>query len=407
MTRARAYLTLLKSIRAGLHVPRSLPETAYLAGRSLRWLEEQAPLGLRLVILVYCLGLPLPAPPRLVPELPQTVHTLHPVVCVHTRLTDEVEDWKIQRSLHLVREMGASTIVDIFPWAYVEVDEGIYDWHHPDRIIGLAHQEGLQVIARLGIVPAWARPKPSVQETSLYYLTPDYFALYARFVAAFAARYRGQVIGLIAWNEPNLSLEWGFRGVSPEEYVQLLRQVYTAVHAANPDMIVMGGALAPTIEPPGSPNAMDDIEYLRRMYQAGAAPYFDALAVHTYGFTQPPDAAPAPDVLNFRRFELLRDVMQEYGDGDKPVYITESGWNDHPRWTKAVRPGQRLQYTLDSFRLVERDWPTVKNLCIWYFRVPLPVRSYPDYFAFVTTEFRLKPIYSAVQAYALGTEPSP
>ena len=42
----------------------------------------------------------------------------------------------------------------------------------------------------------------------------------------------------------------------------------------------------------------------------------------------------------------------------------------------------------------------MKNLCIWYFRVPVPVLSYPDNFAFVTTEFRPRPIYNAVQAYA-------
>ena len=25
--------------------------------------------------------------------------------------------------------------------------------------------------------------------------------------------------------------------------------------------------------------------------------------------------------------------------------ITEGGWNDHPRWTRAVRPGQRIANT--------------------------------------------------------------
>jgi hypothetical protein len=322
-------------------------------------------------------------------------------------LTDEVEDWKIQRTLQLVREMGASTIVDFLPWAYVESSKGNYDWHHADRIIDMARHEGLQVIARLGIVPGWARTAPVDQAKNQNYLTPDHFPDYARFVGAFAARYKGKVTHIIVWNEPNLSVEWGFRNVPPAEYVDMLKLVYKAAHDANPDVVILAGALAPTIEPPGSPNGMDDLEYLRRMYAAGAAPYFDALAIHTYGLTEPPDAAPAPDKLNFRRFELQLDIMRQNGDGAKPVYITESGWNDHPRWTRAVRPGQRLQYTLDSFKLVERNWPTVKNLCIWYFRVPLPVRSYPDYYAFVTTEFRLRPIYDAVQAYARGWERNP
>ena len=81
------------------------------------------------------------------------------------------------------------------------------------------------------------------------------------------------------------------------------------------------------------------------MYEAGAAEYFDGLAVHAYGLTFPALAEPDPQVLNFRRVELLREIMVAYGDEDKFMFITETGWNDHPRWTMAVRPAQRIQYT--------------------------------------------------------------
>jgi hypothetical protein len=235
-------------------------------------------------------------------------------------------------------------------------------------------------------------------------MSPEHFESYARFVGAFVARFKGQVDHIIVWNEPNLSLEWGYHKTSPEEYTQMLKLVYAAAHAANPDVVVMAGALAPTLEPDSSPNGLNELDFLRRMYEFGAASYFDALAVHTYGFTEPPGDDPSPDKLNFRRFELQAAIMREYGDGNKPIYITESGWNDHPRYTKAVRPGERIEYTLDSFRLVEQKWPNVKNLCIWNFRVPLPQLNYTDYYTFVTTEFRVKPIYTAIQAYTHGTE---
>ena len=78
--------------------------------------------------------------------------------------------------------------------------------------------------------------------------------------------------------------------------------------------------------------------------------------MHAYGLKFPPDDPPAPDVLNFRRVELLHQMMIVHGD-DKPVYITEAGWNDHPRWTKAVRPGQRIIYTIDAFKYAEANWP--------------------------------------------------
>ena len=36
----------------------------------------------------------------------QTVRSVNPKMGIHTRLTDEVEPWKIKRTLEMVREMG-------------------------------------------------------------------------------------------------------------------------------------------------------------------------------------------------------------------------------------------------------------------------------------------------------------
>jgi hypothetical protein len=84
------------------------------------------------------------------------------------------------------------------------------------------------------------------------------------------------------------------------------------------------------------------------------------------------------------------------------VYITESGWSDDPRWANAVRPGQRITYTLDAFTLVE-SWPWAKTLCLWDFRQPVDRHNRRDaYYALVTSDFVRKPIYDAVQAYARG-----
>lgn len=357
------------------------------------------------LILVWAVLHPLmPAPPRVTLGPPQRVETNEPVVCVHTRLTDEVEEWKIQRTLRMVREMGAATIVEFFPWPYVEGVEGEFNWTLPDRIIRHAHNQGLTVIARLGLVPGWARPPVDEKVTSLAYLPYDHFEDFAVFVKAFVARYQDEVSAVIIWNEPNLSLEWGSRAVDPEGYTELLRVSYRAAHDANPDVIVMGGALAPTLEPEDSASGMNEVRFLERMYAAGAADYFDVLAVHTYGFTRATQDEPDPGVINFRRVELLRGVMERAGDGDTPVTITEGGWNDDPRWSYAVRPGQRIVYTLDAFELV-KGWPWAEQLCLWNFRQPFDRHNRRDaYYALVSSEFHPKPIYEAIQAYTHGWE---
>ncbi len=356
----------------------------------------------RLLVLGVVLRALAPAPVRVTLDPPQVVETQHPVVCVHTRFTDEVDEWKIQRTLQLVREMGASTIVEYFPWPYVEAQRGTYDWSHPDRIMEHAANQGIRVIARLGLAPVWTRPPVEEKVTTLTYLTEDYYDEFAAFAGAFAGRYQDDLLGVIVWNEPNLSFEWGGRPVDPESYTELLRLSSDAIHAAAPGVLALGGALAPTIEPEDSGSGMSDLRFLERMYEAGAAGTFDALAVHTYGFTLPPDDPPDPGTINFRRVELIREIMARYGDADSPIYITESGWSDDPRWTNAVRPGQRIAYTQTAFEMAE-NWPWAERLCLWIFRQPNDLMNRRDaYFSLVSSDFYLKPVYEAIQAYAHG-----
>ena len=342
------------------------------------------------------------APPRPIVTVGSTrqVVTVNQKIEVHTRLTDEVEEWKIKRTLELVREMGAPWIVEYFPWAYYEPEPGVYDWGHPDRVVKHARAQGLTVVARLGLVPKWARPKDS----SDLYLDESQYGAFGDFVAAFVEHFKGQVEHIIIWNEPNISLEWGMRRVDPEGYVKLLKVAYERAKAANPQVRVLGGALAPTLAPEGDEWGLDDLLYLERMYKAGAAPYFDILAVHAYGWKFPYDDAPSADKINFRRVELIRQVMVAHGDGDKPCLVTEGGWNDHPRWTKAVRPAERIADTLGAYQTAAQNWPWCQGIALWAFRYPWPARTYQDYYTFVTTDFVPKPVYLEVQRYARGEQ---
>ncbi len=361
---------------------------------------------LRLALAIFILWAVRPPHVLIVLDPPQQVVTANPVVGVHTRLTDEVEEYKIQRTLQMVREMGAPWTVEYFPWPYIEPEKGEFAWGHSDAVIKHAENQGLTVIARLGWAPAWARPDPSGkrngQETTFTYLDADHYDDFADFVAAFVTHYRGRVNHVILWNEPNLSFEWGYRLVDPEGYVELLRAVYSRAHAANPDVIVLAGALAPTLEPEGSAAGLNDLIYLERMYQASAASYFDALAVHAYGLTSPPEASPTPGAINFRRVELLREIMVAYGDADKPVYVTEAGWNDHPRWANGVRPAQRIEYTIGAYEWAREHWPWCACVAMWAFRYPAPTHNYQDYYTFVTADFEPQVIYLQVQDYTRG-----
>lgn len=318
------------------------------------------------------------------------------ILGIHGRLTDEVEPWKIDRSADMMVEMGASWLVEYFPWAYLEPSKGKFDWAHADMVVNAAASRGLKLLARLDMVPEWARPDGSTSR----FLDREHFQDYAAFAGAFASRYRGKLEGIIVWNEPNLRFEWGYRPVDPAGYTSLLKAAYLAIKSVNPEVSVVAAGLAPTLDT--GEWGLDDLEFLRQMYQAGAKPYFDKLAVHAYGWRSPPDDPAAPDKINFARPELVRDVMVANGDYDKTVLITESGWNDHPRWSKAVRPAQRVQYSLRAVEKVAQEWPWAEAIAFWNFRLPRDAHNYNDYFTFVTVDFTPKAIYEAFRQAARG-----
>ena len=96
----------------------------------------------------------------------QTVRSINPKMGVHTRLTDEVEEWKIKRTLEMVREMGARWIVEYFPWAYAEPNRpGQYDVVARDRS-STTPGPGAHGCGSARLCAAWARPKETSRPLS-------------------------------------------------------------------------------------------------------------------------------------------------------------------------------------------------------------------------------------------------
>lgn len=316
-------------------------------------------------------------------------------VGVHTRLAGIGDEALIERTLRQVREMGAHWIVDLFPWAYVQPRSPYgYDWRGADLIIEHAHAQGLRVVARLDIVPQWARPAGSTDR----YLDRASYDEFAAYAAAFAARYAARgVEHIIIWNEPNLRFEWGGRHPDPAAYAELLQQVYPAVKDVAPQIQILAGALSP-----GGGLAdgqrIDDMDYLRGLYAAGAAGFFDSWAVHAYGAREAPSAEPAAGRVNLRRIELVRRLLDELGGSAVPMMITEGGYNDHPRWSGAVSSAQRVRWTVGTYAWTRRyDW--LQATILWQFSTPFSTRSYPDNWNFVAPDGTPLAVYDAVQRY--------
>jgi polysaccharide biosynthesis protein PslG len=205
----------------------------------------------------------------------------------------------------------------------------------------------------------------------------------------------------IIWNEPNTAAEWGQRKPDPQAYADLLKVAATRAREADPAAKVVLAGMAPNLEDENSNVALNDLVYLGRLYDAGAQPYFDVVAVHAYGLQNPPDEPSSPASVNFARTEEIYKTMQRRGDGSKPVFVTEGGWNDSPRWSYAVKPYQRIEYTVRAYRKAQEEWPWCKGVMLWASRLPSPAYTYFDNYTFLTSDFIPKPVYLEVQKYAL------
>jgi hypothetical protein len=324
----------------------------------------------------------------------QHIQTTNPKIGVHTRLTGLGDETYIANTLQQVREMGASWIVDLFPWAYVQPRSRYgFDWTGSDMVIAHAARQGLTVVARIDIVPQWARPL----ESSDRYLDSEHYVDYANYVVAFLQRYRPYgVRHVIIWNEPNLTFEWGRRPPDPRAYAELLKVVYPLVKAAVPDAIVIAGALSPGPSLGDGRERLGDLEYTQQLYAAGAAPYFDMWAVHAYGAKVAYDDPPYPEQVNFRRTEINHELIAALGDRNKPLIITEGGWNDNMRWSAAVRPSDRLRWTVGAYRQ-SQEWNWLEATCLWQFSTPWQARTYQDNWNFVAADGTPKAIYWAVR----------
>jgi hypothetical protein len=151
---------------------------------------------------------------------------------------------------------------------------------------------------------------------------------------------------------------------------------------------------------------MNDLQYLEEMYQAGAAPYFDLLSANAFGMDRPPEDPPSPGTLNFRRIALQREIMERYGDRDKPVWFNEYGWNAAPGsfaeqdlYWKRVSEEEQALYTVRGIQYARQNWPWAGVFFVWYFRQvgDIPPQQAAYYFRMVDVDFIPRRIYYAIQ----------
>ena len=135
----------------------------------------------------------------------------------------------------------------------------------------------------------------------------EYFDAYIRYVDFVSKSLAGTVEAYEIWNEPDIK---GFntKDATAENYTEMLKAAYTTIKNNDPDVPVLGGAIAL------------QTDFIDGMMKAGAGSYMDGLSVHYYLGKN------APEKRARERLDKYRDVLVKYGYDKMPVWVTETGW---------------------------------------------------------------------------------
>lgn len=329
---------------------------------------------------------------------------------MNTFLEQEVEDWKLRRTFELLKAANVRWIRQQIPWSDIEVNaKGDYTteygstWAKYDKIVALANEYNIHILARLDSPPAWSRTDNRVHNRP-----PDNYEDYGDFVYNFVSRYKGKITYFQIWNEPNIFPEWGWQEANAAEYVKLLKVAYTRAKEANPNAVIVMAALAPTLGTPDGYNE-SDLVYLQQIYDNGGAPYFDIMAAMGYSlWTGPLDRRADTGRVNLSRVLLIRDVMVRNGDANKPVWVSELGWDalpiDAPIEPTHGQVSREIQarYLSEAYKRAQQEWPWLGVMFTWHLRmVHDENRDQPlYYFGLADADFTLHPAYYAYQELA-------
>lgn len=227
---------------------------------------------------------------------------------VHSHISRPDEFDAAPRSLAMIRQAGIEWVRTGFTWSRVERRRGHRDYTRLDTTVQRATHRGVKILAVLNYDVEWARP------------VVEHLDLWLDFVRETVQRYHRDVTHWEVWNEQNTLAFWGARP-DAADYALLLKATHKTIKSIDTSLTVVMGGLA------GIPE-----DYIRALYERGAATAFDVMAVHPYSYPEGPERAGLGNQL-----VSLRQLMSSFGDETKPIWITEIGW---PSFTGLPGTGQ-------------------------------------------------------------------
>ena len=228
----------------------------------------------------------------------------------------------INKQLDQLQALGVQNVRVFVPWAFVEPVKDSYDWSIMNTIMQAAAARNMGVLAEINSTPAWTAPAGTLPGAG----QPE-IAQFSQFVRDFATKYGQTVSAYEIWNEPNYVAF--HQPISPEAYTELLKAAYPELKQIDPTATVVAAGLG-AVQSFGN-FTLNPVEYVQRMYQAGAAKFFDALAFHPYQESLPFSQGVTNGLSPLAQLQAIKSLMDLYDSAPgttqsaKLVWVTEYG----------------------------------------------------------------------------------
>jgi hypothetical protein len=227
-----------------------------------------------------------------------------------------------------IQELGVGTIRVPLQWQLVKIRPGEYDWSAIDRLLKVAQMKQIEVLftIRTTFREETKKHKPKKGAIQTEHQSVD-MKEWVYFVETLANRFRGQRVCYEIENEVNGETFW--KG-SLEEYLELLKTGYDVIKKVDPKAKVLPSAMGCGIVRnfQGDTTKYEAWKWHDRWLQPIlSTKKFDVVNVHDYYF--PSDIV--ANGLTFRRYlEHIDELMKKSGLGDRPIWVTETGYVSSP-----------------------------------------------------------------------------
>jgi hypothetical protein len=279
---------------------------------------------------------------------------------------------KLERAIGMIADAGASYVRQVISWDEVEKRPGEFNFDKYDDLLDRLKRHDLKILAILCYTATWTgRPWNSVPDTEQF----------LNYVEKTVARYKDRIHFWEVWNEPDHPTYWKTQD-GQQAYVALLKRVYAAIKRIDPAAKVVLGSV-------GAPPA------LRQMYQHGAKDFFDIANLHP--FTTPLQAGALDKIRS--SFDGIKAILEEFGDGAKPVWITELGcpgvpvtMQNPPDWWEGKSPTEEEQAGwLRQLYGAPLEWPGLEKIFWSFFQDTKHFNDGTDFFGLIGRDFKTKP----------------